>query len=226
MSTGALIAVIIVCVLIAVAVVAVLAARQAMLRRQFGPEYERLARQSGHGPARAELTARRRRVAGLGIRPLSVEQRSQYASEWTAAQELFVERPAQALASAATLVKRVAADRGYRTDDRGQVMADLSVGHARRLDGYRRAEDTVDQAGTASTEDLRQAMLWYRAMFRDLAGASGGEPGGPDEESPPSRIPRPRPPVPRVVLPRVPVARSSSPSPDAPPTPSQETSAK
>jgi protein-S-isoprenylcysteine O-methyltransferase Ste14 len=47
MSTGALIAVIIVCVLVAVAVAAALAARQAMLRRQFGPEYDRLARQSG-----------------------------------------------------------------------------------------------------------------------------------------------------------------------------------
>lgn len=221
MSTGALIAVIIVCVLVAVAVAAALAARQAMLRRQFGPEYDRLARQSGHGPARAELGARKRRVAGLGIRPLSVEQRAQYASEWTAAQELFVERPAQALASAATLVKRVAADRGYQTDDRGQVMADLSVGHARRLDGYRRAEDTADQAGTASTEDLRQAMLWYRAMFRDLAGVSGREPAGQAEEPRPSRVPRPR-----LPMPRVPAARSHDPSPDAPPTPSQETSAK
>lgn len=226
MSTGALIAVIIVCVLVVVAVAAALAARQAMLRRQFGPEYDRLARQSGHGPARAELGARKRRVAGLGIRPLSVEQRAQYASEWTAAQELFVERPAQALASAATLVKRVAADRGYRTDDRGQVMADLSVGHARRLDGYRRAEDTADQAGTASTEDLRQAMLWYRAMFRDLAEVSGREPAGEAQASRPSRVPRPRLPVPRAVLSRVPAARSHDPSPDAPPTPSQETSAK
>jgi len=221
MSTGALIAVIIVCVLVAVAVAAALAARQAMLRRQFGPEYDRLARQSGHRPARAELAARKRRVAGLGIRPLSVEQRAQYASEWTAAQELFVERPAQALASAATLVKRVAADRGYRTEDRGQVMADLSVGHARRLDGYRRAEDTAGQAGTASTEDLRQAMLWYRAMFRDLTGDSGREPAGRAQAPRPSWVPRPRPPMPRV-----PAARSSAPAPDAPPTPSQETSAK
>ncbi len=226
MSTGALIAVIIVCVLVAVAVAAALAARQAMLRRQFGPEYDRLARQSGHGRARTELAARKRRVAGLGIRPLSAEQRAQYASEWSAAQELFVERPAQALASAATLVKRVAADRGYRTEDRGQVMADLSVRHARRLDGYRRAEDTAGQAGAASTEELRQAMLWYRAMFRDLADVSGREPAAQAQEPQPSRVPRPRPPAPRVVLPRVPAARSSAPSPDAPPTPSQEASTR
>lgn len=221
MSTGALIAVIIVCVLVAVAVAAALAARQAMLRRQFGAEYDRLARQSGHSRARTELAARKRRVARLAIRPLSVEQRAQYASEWSAVQELFVERPAHALASAATLVKQVAADRGYRTEDRGQVMADLSVGHARRLDGYRRAEDAADQAGTASTEDLRQAMLWYRAMFRDLAEVSGREPAGQAQEPRPSRVPRPRPPMPRV-----PAARSSATSLDAPPAPSQETSAK
>jgi hypothetical protein len=226
MSTGALIAVIIVCVLVAVAIAAALAARQARLRRQFGPEYDRLARQSGHRPARAELATRKRRVAGLGIRPLSAEQSTHYASEWPAVQELFVERPAQALAAAAALVRRVAADRGYRMEDRGQVMADLSVSHARRLDGYRRAEDMSSQADAASTEDLRQAMLWYRAMFRDLTGVSGGEPADEAQASRPSRVPRPRLPVPRAVLPWVPAARPHDPSPDAPPTPSQETSAK
>jgi hypothetical protein len=220
MSTGALIAIIIVCVLLIAAVAAALAARQAMLRRQFGPEYDRLARQSGHRNARAELVARRRRVVGLGIRPLTAEQYALYAREWTAAQELFVDRPAQALAAAAALVKRVAADRGYRTEDRGQVMADLSVGHARRLDGYRRAEDAADQADSASTEDLRQAMLWYRAMFRDLAGIPRRESELRPRASRPSGVPRPRLPIPR------PAARSDAPSPDALPTPSQETSAK
>lgn len=221
MSTGALIAIIIVCVLLFAAVAAALAARQAMLRRQFGPEYDRLARQSGHRHARAELVARKRRVAGLGIRPLTAEQHARYAKEWTAAQELFVDRPAQALAAAAALVKRVAVDRGYRIEDRGQVIADLSVGHARRLDGYRRAEDAADQADSASTEDLRQAMLWYRAMFRDLAADPRREPARQRQASRPSRVPGPRLPVPRL-----PAARSAAPSADAPPAPSQETSAR
>ncbi len=209
MPAGTLIVLIIVCaaVVAGAAVAAALAVRQAMLRRQFGTEYDRLARQSGHRRARAELMARKRRVAGLGIRPLTVEQHARYTSEWTAAQELFVERPADALAAAAALVKRVGADRGYRMQDRGQVMADLSVGHARRLDAYRRAEEAADQADSASTEDLRQAMLWYRAMFRDLAGAAGRPAAGPAQ--PPRRPgePRPRVPVPRVQLPRVRVPR-------------------
>jgi hypothetical protein len=199
MSTGALIAIIIVCVLVVAAVAAALAARQAMLRRQFGLEYDRLARQSGHRHARAELVARKRRVAGLGIRPLTAEQHARYSGEWTAAQELFVDRPAQALAAAAALVRRVAADRGYRTEDRGQVMADLSVGHARRLDAYRRAEDAAEQADSASTEDLRQAMLWYRAMFRDLTGSPDGGRTRPSQAPRPPRIPRPRRPASRHV---------------------------
>ncbi len=204
MPAGTLIVLIIVsaAVVAAAAVAAALEVRQAMLRRQFGPEYDQLARQSGHRRARAELIARKRRVAGLGIRPLTTDQHARYTREWAAAQELFVERPADALAAAAALVKRVAADRGYRTEDRGQVMADLSVGHA-----HRRAEEAADQADSASTEDLRQAMLWYRAMFRDLAGTQGRPAAGPAR--PPRRpgAPRPRVPVPHVRVPRVHVPR-------------------
>jgi hypothetical protein len=74
-------------------------------------------------------------------------------------------------------------------------MADLSVGHARRLDGYRRAEDTADQAAAASTEDLRLALLWYRAMFRDLVGAPDREPALQARVPRSSRVPQPRQPT-------------------------------
>jgi hypothetical protein len=216
MPAGTLIVLIIVCTIVvaAAAVMAVLEVRQALLRRQFGTEYDRLARQNGHRQARAELMARKRRVAVLGIRPLSADQHDRYTSEWARMQESFVEDPAGAVASAAALVRQAAADRGYRTEDRGQIVADLSVSHARRLDAYRRAEETAEQVSTASTEDLRQAMLWYRAMFRDLAGAPDGKrprqpPGG--SQPPLSRVPSPRlprsglrVPQPRIARPQVP----------------------
>jgi hypothetical protein len=50
-----------------------------------------------------------------------------------------------------------------------------SVGHASTLDHYRSAEETSPSAaaGTASTEDLRLAMIDYRALFRDLVRVSG-----------------------------------------------------
>src|SRR5262249_38435324 len=113
--------------------------------------------------------ALRRRVAQLGLRPLNAEQRGKYSREWTSAQERFVDSPAEAAEAAGALVTAVAADRGYPVGDHEQLLSDLSVHHARRLNGYRRARRTT-QSGAAKTEELRQALLAYRALFRDLLG--------------------------------------------------------
>jgi hypothetical protein len=65
-------------------------------------------------------------------------------------------------------------ERGYPAEqhDQDQVLADLSVGHPDTLDRYRAAEEISGKAaaGTASTEDLRQAMVHYHALFADLLG--------------------------------------------------------
>jgi hypothetical protein len=63
-------------------------------------------------------------------------------------------------------------ERGYPAEPHDQVVADLSVGHSRTLDRYRAAEEISHRAaaGTVSTEDLRQAMVHYRALFGDLLG--------------------------------------------------------
>jgi hypothetical protein len=72
------------------------------------------------------------------------------------------------------LVAAVMKDRGYPTEHREQIAADLSVEHASMIDNFRSAEQISENAasGTASTEDLRQAMIHYRSMFRDLLGQS------------------------------------------------------
>ena len=77
-------------------------------------------------------------------------------------------------------------ERGYPTDNRDQVLADLSVEHAKTLDHYRAAEEISESAtaGTASTEDLRQAMIHYRALFRELLGESAEAGTGPATASP------------------------------------------
>ena len=51
-------------------------------------------------------------------------------------------------------------------------LADLSVQHAQRLPDYRAAHEISGRAaaGTASTEDLRQAMVHYRSLFEELLG--------------------------------------------------------
>jgi hypothetical protein len=163
--------VIVLVVLAAIAAVAgTLVLRRRALRQRFGLEYDQLASQVGERRAQAELAQRRRRVAQLDIRPLSKERRAGYAREWLSLQEGFIDGPAQTAESAAALVSAVAADRGYPADDDDRLLDDLSVYHANRLDGYRRARDTTARASTAGTEDLRQALLGYRALFRDLIG--------------------------------------------------------
>lgn len=178
MSAGAIIALVIAIVIViaATALASTLVLRRLALRHQFGPEYQRLVREVGRRRAQAELAERRHRVARLGLRPLTAEQHARYSGEWTAAQERFVDSPPQATEAAAALVAAVATDRGYQVGDHGQLLKDLSVHHARRLDGYRRAVETTGRAATAATEDLRQALLAHRALFRELLGTQGHTP--------------------------------------------------
>lgn len=167
MPVGAIIALVIVVVLLAAAVAGTLVLRRMALRRRFGPEYDRLAREIGPRRASAELAERRRRVEQLDLHPLTAERRAGYGREWTAAQERFVDNPGQAVRTASSLVTAVAAECGYSVADEERFLTDLSVYHSPRLGEYRRARQITARTGTP-TEELRQALLGYRAMFLDL----------------------------------------------------------
>jgi hypothetical protein len=174
MSTGTTV-IIIVAILVVVAVVAgvVYDTRRRRLRQRFGPEYDRLVEEKGsRTKAEAELANRQRRVAGLDIRPLDPAARARYAENWAAVQEQFVDAPQEAVMTAQRLVMTVMKERGYPTEGGDQVLADLSVDHGGVLDHYRAAYGISQRAadGAASTEDLRQAMIHYRALFQDLLG--------------------------------------------------------
>jgi hypothetical protein len=163
---------------VAAAVLAAGELRRARLRRQFGPEYDRLAGQLGsRKKADAELAGRQRRAEALGIHELSPEQQASYRGDWTAVQERFVDAPAEAVAAADTLIWNVMHDRGYPADDRSASMDALSVYHARALEGYRQTSGLRTES--ASTEQLREAMIRYRGLFEDLTGPRDGhgEPG-------------------------------------------------
>jgi len=176
MSTGAVVGVIIVIIVIgALAIAAVVAMgslRRARLQRQFGPEYDRLVKARGRKKAEAELTERQRRVEALEIHQLTPEQQASYSGDWAAIQERFVDAPVEAVGAAHTLIWNVMRDRGYPTDDRTASMDALSVHHGRSMEGYRTTQDL--QADSASTEQLREAMIRYRAMFEDLTGLREG----------------------------------------------------
>ena len=173
MSTGAIIGIIIaVIVVVAVVVVALAAMRRARLRRQFGPEYDRLTERLGsRTKADAELAARERRVKALKIRELSPEQQASYSGDWAAIQERFVDAPAEAVGAAHTLIWNVMRDRGY-PEDRTTSMDALAVHHGGSMEGYRKVQDL--RADSASTEELREAMIRYRALFEDLTGLHDG----------------------------------------------------
>jgi hypothetical protein len=175
MSTGAIIGIVIVIVVVAAVVVLVASGglRRARLRRQFGPEYDRLVQQLGsRSKADAELAARQRRAEALRIHELSPEQQASYRGEWTAVQERFVDTPAGAVAAAGTLIWDVMRDRGYPADDRDTSMDALSVYHARSLAGYRQAQGLRTESAT--TEQLREALIRHRALFDDLTGLRHG----------------------------------------------------
>lgn len=180
MPVGAIVAIVV--VLLIIAVVAALAARRGGIgrpadRKRLGPEYTRLADEVGPRKANAEFDKRRRRVEGLGIKSLSPERRNQYETQWLAVQETFIDNPKTSVQNAASLVSAVAADRGYEVADAEQFRTDLSVYYGDRLDGYRSALE-VTHAETARTEDLRQALLSYRALFQGLTEVSAaGETG-------------------------------------------------
>jgi hypothetical protein len=153
--------------------------RTEQLRAKFGPEYKRVARAEGDA-ARGEqvLLDREKRVKKLDIKPLTAEQRNQFADRWEHAQAEFVDNPAAAVAHADVLVKEVMNVRGYPVADFTQRVADVSVDHPAVAQNYRLAHDIAIQHEHADVgmEKLREAMLHYRALFADLLHDGGLEP--------------------------------------------------
>lgn len=68
------------------------------------------------------------------------------------------------------LLSGVMAARGYPVADFEQQAADLSVNHPLVIEHYRAGHAIAVRhaRGQASTEDLRQALVHYRALFREL----------------------------------------------------------
>lgn len=145
--------------------------RTEQLRERFGPEYDHVVEESGDiRKAEASLQARAKRVAKLHIHPLTVDEAARFSGAWQRVQAQFVDDPDRAITEADKLVGEVMSTRGYPVGDFDQRVEDISVDHPDVVMNYRAARDVARQhsQGHASTEDLRQAMVHYRALFRDL----------------------------------------------------------
>lgn len=145
--------------------------RSKELRAGFGPEYERAVEEHGdRRKAESELAERRKRIEKLHIRPLSREEHDRYADAWRATQTRFVDSPRDSISEADQLVGEVMAARGYPMSDFEQRAADVSVDHPHVVTNYRSAHRIYEasERGEASTEQLRQAIVHYRALFDEL----------------------------------------------------------
>jgi hypothetical protein len=148
------------------------------LRDRFGDEYDRTVAETGSKrTAEGELRERQKRRSELDITELSPESRERYRTFWTQIQASFVDRPAQSVRQADDLVSAVMQERGYPVEDFEQRAADVSVDHPDVVTNFRAAHaiSLASDNDKASTEDLRQAMVHYRALFEELLGTSPAE---------------------------------------------------
>jgi hypothetical protein len=148
------------------------------LQQRFGAEYVRLVNEHGRTKAEAELAAREKRVATLTLLSLSAADAAKFQEAWVAIQARFVDDPKTSVVEADHLVYDLMAKRGYPMGDFERRAADISVDHPAVVSNYRAARAIAlrDERGEASTEELRKAVVHYRALFQELLEARDPQP--------------------------------------------------
>lgn len=171
MTTAIIIVVLVVLALAAVGLVLTARRRREreQLRERFGPEYDRAVEEHGdRREAEHRLANAATRRDKAEIRELTTDERMSYLQRWTDVQAAFVDDPAAAARDADELVVRVMRDRGYPLDDVDDVGDLVAADHAELAGHYRDAHATGRRAHEATTEELRQAFVHYRALFVQL----------------------------------------------------------
>ena len=164
-------------VLVLVAAIAIAAylkhrkTRTLAFRNRFGTEYERAVVTHGSShKAEAKLADRQARVEAFKIRDLGAPERERFAAEWQTVQSRFVDHPKAAVTEADDLINALLLARGYPQAGFEQRAADVSVTYPRVMENYRLANAIAVRPGRveATTEELRTAMIQYRAIFDEL----------------------------------------------------------
>ncbi len=147
--------------------------RSERLSNHFGTEYNHTVETVGdEKKALTELEQRQKHVEALNIRPLTMIEREQYLADWTSVQSKFVDEPGQAIIDADHLIMEVMQVRAYPVANFEQRAADLSVNYPELVSNYRAARVIAikNEQQQADTEELRQAMIYYRSLFKELLG--------------------------------------------------------
>jgi hypothetical protein len=172
------IVVIVVAVLVVAALVwlALQRRRSEALRKRFGPEYERTVKRTG-SPRKAEtvLAERAERVERLDIHPLSPADSARFSQNWFELQRRFVDAPEGSVEEADRLVRDVMLAKGYPMADFDRRAEDISVHYPHVVRNFRAARSIADRSREheATTEELRQAVVYYRSLFDELLEATG-----------------------------------------------------
>jgi len=148
--------------------------RTTELRERFGPEYDHVVQtKQSTTEAERELQDRQRRVEAFALKPLRPEDADAFSASWRRVQGRFVDDPRTAVVEADHLIEDVMRARGYPVEDTHRRLDDLSVDHAQVVHHYRAGREIVErhERGDATTEDLRQAMVHFRALFDELVAA-------------------------------------------------------
>jgi hypothetical protein len=141
------------------------------LKERFGPEYESTVKRLGsQTKAEAELAAREKRVEAFHITTLPPAEAARFTQAWNTLQSRFVDNPKGAVVQADHLVYELMLKRGYPMGDFERRAADISVHHPAVVSNYRAARVIAlkDERGETTTEELRKAVVHYRALFDEL----------------------------------------------------------
>lgn len=151
--------------------------RHEHLVQRFGPEYERVVDEVGSEKrADRELLEREKRVQRFKVHPLRERERATFLERWNDVQARFFDDPVAAVRQAEDVIKAVMDATGYELEDFEQRVADLSVDHAAVVQHYRAARALVaanlavapGTPGRPDVDELRQAVVHYRALFMDM----------------------------------------------------------
>jgi len=158
-------------------------AQRERTRQEFGSEYERTAEERGsEEEAERELRERRGR-AERRVEPLSGESRQRYEQQWVEVERVFVDNPERSIEMADRTVMDILEERNFVADPAQsdeETERELAVMHPDVADDYREARriraDVVagtvrssdEGASDETTEDLRQAIRKYRAVYERL----------------------------------------------------------
>ena len=146
-------------------------ARTSAFKDRFGSEYDRAVQTHGSSQkAEAKLADRETRVETLKFRELTGTERDRFVAEWHIVQSRFVDHPKTAVTEADDLINALLLARGYPQAGFEQRAADVSVSYPRVMENYRLANAVAVRPGgvDATTEELRTAMIQYRAIFDEL----------------------------------------------------------